>query len=800
MSAAPLPSDEMERLEILGRYAILDTIAEQQYDDLTFLAAQICEAPISLLSLVDRDRQWFKSRHGIDALETPRAMSFCAHAILQTGVFEIPDTASDARFCDNDLFMGAPHIRYYAGAPLITPEGRALGTLCVIDRTPRHLSENQLRSLQALARQAVSQMELWRNIRQLEVANAERSMALGIAEETTSRLSATEKRFRQFMDNSPVMAFIKDDQGRSVYMNAPMEKTFGVSAAELRGKTDFAWLPRPVAEAVRANDAEVLQRGQTMQNIEMVPTPDGREREWLVFKFPIQEASGAQLLGGVALDMTEQRRAQRLKTDFVSVVSHELRTPLTSIRGALGLLAGGVAGEMSEKARQMIDIAQKNGDRLITLVNDILDIEKIESGKMRFELRPMSLLPWLENAIEQNRSYGAPLGVQIELEGNLEGNEGLQNACVVADESRLDQVMANLLSNACKWAPRGSVVRVKVEIAERTALIGVRDEGPGVAAEFVPHLFEKFGQADSSSTRQKGGTGLGLTIARAIVEKTGGHLDYIAPQKGEVGATFRFDLPLCAAQSEAEAEATGPLKLSPRTKILICEDDAEVAAMLSVLARQSGYQTEIAETLDVARQKISTGQFAGLSLDLLLPDGYGLDLLQELRAAGNDIPVLVVSAVSQQGKLRGEALRVLDWLDKPLDTARLLAALDGFRKPEGACLLHIEDDADVRSVVAAILGDDVRIVAATTLGEARQQLKARHFDLAILDLGLRDGNGLDLIEELNAADPPTPVILFSAREPAPDQTRLVAASLVKSRTANQELRDTIRRFLKPDCK
>ncbi len=787
MPAAPLPPDERERQQILNRYAILDTFPEQQYDDLTFLAAQICETPISILSLVDHDRQWFKSRHGIDQIETPREISFCAHAILQNGVTEVPDTAGDARFIDNYSVTGEPFVRYYAGAPLVTPEGFALGTLCVIDHKPRQLSANQLRSLEALARQAVGQMELWRSFRQLEIADAERGIALGVAQETTARLAESESRFRYFMDNSPVLAFMKDDMGRYVYLNAPFEKTFGVTSEQLKGKTDFTHLPAPVAEVVRANDKLVFQTNQTSQMIERVPTPDGRQHEWLVFKFPIREASGALFLGGVALDVTQQRRAERLKSEFISVISHELRTPLTSIRGALGLLAGGVAGEMSQGARQMLDIAQKNSDRLILLINDILDIEKIESGQMRFDARPLALQSWLETSVEQNRSYGATLDVQIA----LEKGEELGKIEVLADAHRLDQVLSNLLSNACKWTPAGGVVHVETEIIGQKAVVSVRDEGSGVPLDFVPRLFEKFGQADSSSTRQKGGTGLGLSITRAIVEKMGGHLQYIAPQNGATGATFRFDLPLQTADVDKSAGRATP----DAPRILICEDDAEVAELLASLAHQNGYQTHIAPTLQAARGLLAEGNFAGLTLDLMLPDGDGLDLLREVRASGNELPVIVISAFSEAGQLRGEALHVLDWLDKPLLPDRLLTALGQFSGARGASVLHVEDDADVRHIVAAILGEETRVVAAATLLEARQQLQLQHFDLAILDLGLRDGNGLELLEELGATDPPTPVILFSAQEPDLEHTKSVAASLVKSRTANEELRATIRRFL-----
>ena len=284
------------------------------------------------------------------------------------------------------------------------------------------------------------------------------------------------------------------------------------------------------------------------------------EAEWLCLHadgsaFPmrishsvLRDADG-QIAGYVSIgyDLTETRRAEKLKNEFVSVVSHELRTPLTSIRGALGLLAGGVAGELPASARQMIEIAHKNAERLVLLINDILDIEKIESGKMRFETTEISLASLLQNALESNRGYAQTLDVSMELEPLP---PALRAATLTGDESRLQQVMSNLLSNACKWTPRGSHVAVRALLSpgatpdEPRVSVEVQDAGPGVPPEFESRLFERFAQADGSATREKGGTGLGLAVTQAIVEKHGGVLSYRAPDApaGRVGATFHFEM------------------------------------------------------------------------------------------------------------------------------------------------------------------------------------------------------------------------------------------------------------------
>lgn len=189
--------DEQARLAALRRYRILDTEPEQRFDDLTMLASQICDTPMSLITLIDSDRQWFKSRVGLGVAETSRSVAFCAHAIHQPDIMQVPDATSDARFRDNPFVTGEPNIRFYAGAPLITPDGYALGTLCVIDVRPRHLSDAQLRALDALRRQVESQLELRQNLDELAQALAERDRAeaaqTALVEELRESLEKVEK-------------------------------------------------------------------------------------------------------------------------------------------------------------------------------------------------------------------------------------------------------------------------------------------------------------------------------------------------------------------------------------------------------------------------------------------------------------------------------------------------------------------------------------------------------------------------------------------------------------------------------
>lgn len=225
-----------------------------------------------------------------------------------------------------------------------------------------------------------------------------------------------------------------------------------------------------------------------------------------------------------------------MKNEFISVVSHELRTPLTSIRGALGLVASGTVGDLPDQAQPFVDIAARNCDRLVRLINDILDIEKIEANKMDFTLQPFELMHLVSQAVESIRIYAGQNGANIVV------SDGMPGAVVLVDEDRFTQVLTNLLSNAAKFSPQNGTIRVSTQASNDGVRLSVSDEGPGIPEAFSKQIFEKFSQADASDSRQKAGTGLGLSITKAIVNKLGGEITF-ETQQGK-GATFYVDLPV----------------------------------------------------------------------------------------------------------------------------------------------------------------------------------------------------------------------------------------------------------------
>lgn len=369
------------------------------------------------------------------------------------------------------------------------------------------------------------------------------------------------------------------------------------------------------------------------------------------------------------LDLTARQEMEQMKSDFVSMVSHELRTPMTSIRGSLGLIMGAMRSELSDRVAKLIGIAHNNAERLIVLINDILDIDKIASGKMRFESEFVNLSEVVRQSVESVQAYAAQYGVQVKIE------QADDTLFAWVDVSRLVQVMSNYLSNAIKFSHKGGQVEVIMSRHDGMARVSVVDHGAGIDEAFKPSIFGRFMQADSTMTRSKGGTGLGLHITKQIVEYMGGSVGFDSTV-GE-GSTFWLQLPLLSRQpGMVESDGvrisqsgnlfeldglTGAASANVAEDlpyILHIEDDPEFGAFIEEVLRDRAQVVSV-RNLGQARSALTEWQFDGILLDIGLPDGSALDCLNELNTLSKGSPIVILSVTDVPDSILFQVAAVL---------------------------------------------------------------------------------------------------------------------------------------------
>ncbi len=357
-------------------------------------------------------------------------------------------------------------------------------------------------------------------------------------------LDASKIQQQALIDTMVDAVIIIDDRGTIQNFNPAAETMFGYLANEVIGENIRMLIPAPHHSA---HDGYLARHKETGVRHVLGRRSEVQAQRRDGSLFPVELAvtdmkiHGQRLFSGLLRDITERRKVDRLKDDFIATISHELRTPLTAIRGSLGLIKGGAAGELPVQSAALIQLAHDNSERLLMLVDDLLDMEQLGSGRMEFHFDELLLMPVIEEAVAENAAIAEKHGVQCIVSRHSD------EVRVRADRQRLLQVLGNLLSNACKFSPRGSTVEIDVRRREGWVRIDIRDHGPGIAEELRPRLFTKFVQGDTGNTRQTGGTGLGLCISKAIVERHGGEIGF-TPAAG-AGTIFYLELKTVDAAS-----------------------------------------------------------------------------------------------------------------------------------------------------------------------------------------------------------------------------------------------------------
>lgn len=481
----------------------------------------------------------------------------------------------------------------------------------------------------------------------------------GLVRRRTQALSRLTRRHQSILDGAGEGVVGLDALGRVTFANPAAAGLLGRSVDELTGRLfhdvvrphdssgqPISDLGDPVTVAVAEGATRVVTDGTYRRadgtyfdiDLTVAPTPGEEDETVAVLMFR---------------DVTERRAVDRMKDEFVSVVSHELRTPLTSLRGALGLLQGGLRPESPPREQQMINIAVSSTDRLIRLINDILDVERMAAGKLTLRQEVLSAEDLVGRAVAEMSGLAGAARVRLEV--------GPASGDVDADQDRIVQTLANLLSNAIKFSPAGAAVHVAATQREDEVVFTVRDQGPGIPVDQLDAVFGRFAQVDASDAREQEGSGLGLAICRGIVEQHGGRI-WVDSEPG-AGATFSFALPTAGSPARA---ATGPVEavvtvgetgstfreVAPdrgaRPSVLIVEDDSALAEVLGSMLGEHGVQAvAVHNARDAFRLARQVEPELMVLLELSLPDGDGYTLVEWLRAdpLTQHLPVIVYSAL-----------------------------------------------------------------------------------------------------------------------------------------------------------
>ncbi len=743
---APLPPNEAERLAVLRSLRILGTPPEPHFDAVCRTVAALFSVPIATVTLVDADRQWFKAKCGVSGDGDPREVALCAHTILADEVLVIEDAQADPRFADNPLVTGAPHLRFYAGAPLSLAPGLRLGTLCVIDTRPRRFSEAERRQLQDMASVVVAHLKLYE-------ANA------AGAQEAAARHAA-------ILGQLAEGVIVTDGAGSISFVNEAAAAIHGVLRLDVEpdaysdtyhlytedGRL-YPPLDLPLARAVR---------GETVRDARWrILRPDGTEVLAIGSAQPLRDGAGAQV--GAVLTLRDDTRreaaerdlrdlnatlaervaartreaqaaqavaeaASRAKSDFLATMSHEIRTPLNGILGYTDLLLEEPG--LSEAVRRHGERIQAAGSALLTIVNDILDFSRVEAGRIDLVCEPFALGKLVDEAAAIVRTGAERKG--LDLTARVEIDPALHTAGFLGDRDRLRQVLLNLLNNAIKFTPAGGVLLSATAAGDGDGRAWLRfcvqDTGIGVPAAKQHLLFERFSQVDGTIQREYGGTGLGLAISKRLIERMGGRIG-VDSCEGR-GSTFWFELALpLAARALAAPAASGRATAPACRRLLLVEDKPQNEELALAVLELAGHGVDVAASGAAAIAAVQARAYDLVLMDVQMPGMNGMAATRAIRAlahpsAGLPIVAMTANVLPEEIAAIREA-GMQDHIGKPFkrDALHAIVARWALKRPEAASAPRSQLDRGVFDEVAEMMGrEQVNRLLGTLAEELQKRL------------------------------------------------------------------------------
>ena len=540
MRTADRPQNEEQRLARLASFGVLDTLPQKAFDDITALASAICDTPIALISFVDQERQWFKSRVGLDVDHTARELAFCAHAILNPSeIMVVENAGDDPRFHDSPLVTEDPHIRFYAGAPIVTDDGFALGTVCVIDQQTRQLTESQRQSLRSLSNLVVTLLEHERSSREERVARAQEAERRN---EYLTAMTASGLDLMSFVDTDYVYRYV--NKTYLTYWAKEPRDIVGQRVEDLVGKDVFQRIVKPQLDRAIAGEqvdyeATLDFPGMGQRHVEVTYLP-ARDAEGVITGVVVR-AHNIQALMQREEQLRETVAMLEHKTleqeRFIHIVSHDLREPINTINNFASLLDGDNEPGLSERGKRYLAFVAAGGERMKTLLDDLLGFLQLERHAV--DKRPTDLTRLASEVRDDLAATMARAGGRIEF-GHLPMAHG--------DPSLLRIALQNLVGNGLKFSAEGTVplVNIAATLTADRLLITVRDNGIGMNADQTQRIFEMFQRLHTR--KRYAGTGLGLSIVRRVAELHGGEIS-VQTAPGQ-GSTFTLALPLAPQTTE----------------------------------------------------------------------------------------------------------------------------------------------------------------------------------------------------------------------------------------------------------
>ncbi len=741
-------SKEVERLKSLLSYNILDTPKEEEFEGLVQLIAILCDVPTAIISLIDDSRQWYKAKIGIDMDEVPIEDSFCQFTVIQNEILEITDALQDVRVKDNPHVTAEDGIRFYAGIPLTSADGYNIGTICVVDKKPKKLSDKQCKGLKLLTEQVMLLIEARRKNKQLG-GELEAILEQKIAD-VQRKLLQKSVEFNELLQAIKVSNGVVEfsPEGRIIKANDKFLKSVGFTADELIGQPHAVLLDEEEKKKSKVF-WESLRNGQYKSGRVKRIAKDGSEVFLQATYNPIIDVENDVVkIIKISQDITKETEAEQSlnqakllaeklntqKDDFIANMSHELRTPIHAILGFTQLM---VDQEEDVSKISQLQTIKTAGDSLLYIINDILDLSKIESGVFLIDKTRFDLQGLVNNvfSILQIKAHQKKINFNFEIESEVP-------AKIVGDHNRLIQVLLNLLGNAIKFTNQGGV-HLHISVQELAGIeylkFIISDTGIGIPSDKLELIFERFSQADENISNKYGGTGLGLNISKQLIEKQQGEIS-VESELG-VGSKFVFRLPLFR-EDESEDRDSKAGKFNPEIhkelKILVCEDNELNQRYLKAILTNSPFNVKFAFNGMIGIEEFEKDGYDLVLMDLQMPEMDGYQATRHIRQnLQSDVPIVAMTAnflFNEKEKCLNNGMN--DYLSKPFSKDELFTKIgqwSNFKNNESS---KITSKQKADNVINLSTLEELAVGNKDFMGE-------------LIDLFLRDGK--DMLGQLEDA-------------------------------------------------